>query len=156
MSLKENAWTREVSSRKEDDILYEYVLEKKNRKWTKIANILNEAFSGQAKTGKQCRERWHNHLDPGISKDLWTKEEKKQIFELQTKYGNKWSKISKCMPGRTDNSIKNCFYSVLRKNLRKYNKRKPENEKLKGSIKVLLQKPDIKAILFNQTMQDQG
>jgi hypothetical protein len=27
------------------------------------------------RTGKQCRERWHNQLDPGIKKEGWTDEE---------------------------------------------------------------------------------
>ncbi len=29
------------------------------------------------RTGKQCRERWHNHLDPNINKNAWTEEEEK-------------------------------------------------------------------------------
>ena len=27
------------------------------------------------RTGKQCRERWHNHLDPIINKSEWSIEE---------------------------------------------------------------------------------
>lgn len=30
--------------------------------WTEIAQRLPN------RSGKQCRERWHNHLDPGIKK----------------------------------------------------------------------------------------
>ena len=52
------------------------------------------------------------------------------------------------MPGRTDNSIKNCFYSAIRRNLRKYNKKKNESEKLKGSLKSLLKKPATRAVLM--------
>ncbi|OMJ95386.1 hypothetical protein SteCoe_1308 [Stentor coeruleus] len=153
MSLKENAWTREVRFIKEDNLLYEFVIEKKIRKWTKIANALSENLGVQPRSGKQCRERWHNHLDPDITKDVWSKEEKRQIFELQKKFGNRWSKISKYIPGRTDNSVKNCFYSVIRKNVRKYNKRKPETEKLKGPIKSLLRNPEIKELLFNPKLK---
>jgi gas vesicle protein len=153
MSLKENAWTREVRFIKEDNLLYEFVIERKIRKWTKIANALSENLGGQPRSGKQCRERWHNHLDPDIKKDVWSKEEKSQIFELQKKFGNRWSKISKYIPGRTDNSVKNCFYSVIRKNVRKYNKRKPETEKLKGPIKSFLRNPEIKDLLFNPKLK---
>lgn len=43
------------------------------------------------------------------------------MFSLQEKYGNHWAKISKGLPGRSDNAIKNYFYSCLRKALRKVN-----------------------------------
>ncbi len=36
--------------------------------------------------------------------------------------GNKWSTIAMKMPGRNENSVKNKFYSTLRKGLRKMNK----------------------------------
>lgn len=36
--------------------------------------------------------------------------------------GNRWSLIASMMQGRTDNSVKNKFYSALRKGMRKINK----------------------------------
>ena len=64
-------------------------------------------------------------------------------------FGNKWSKIAENIPGRTENSIKNCFYSLIRKNLRKYNRKRTESEKIKGSIKSLLKKPKFREILLD-------
>ena len=52
----------------------------------------------------------------------WTKEEEMIIFQAHRKYGNKWADISKYLVGRTDNSVKNHFYSTLRKSLRRINK----------------------------------
>ena len=118
------------------------------KKWSKIANALFERFGGQRRSGKQCRERWINHLDPDLNKDNWTPEEKQKILEFQEKFGNKWSKISRFFQGRTDNAVKNCFYSIVRKNLRKFNKKKPEDQKIKGNIKDLLRKPHLKNVLF--------
>ena len=33
--------------------------------------------------GKQCRERWFNHLDPDIKKGDWTPDEDAVLFETQ-------------------------------------------------------------------------
>ena len=44
------------------------------------------------------------------------------MFESHQKYGNKWTEIAKLFHGRTDNDIKNHFYSMLRRSLRRINK----------------------------------
>ena len=59
--------------------------------------------------------RWHNHLNPDIKKDIWAPEEDDLIIESHKKHGSRWSEISKALPGRTDNSIKNRWYSMMRR-----------------------------------------
>lgn len=68
-----------------------------------------------SRSGKQCRERYMNHLDPHMKKTAWTPEEDHVIKDLFSKLGTRWSLYMPSLPGRSDNSIKNRFH-VIRKN----------------------------------------
>lgn len=78
-------------------------------KWSEIA----ERISGRI--GKQCRERWFNHLDPNIKKGPWTDDEDRILLDAQMKLGNRWSKIAELLQGRSENSVKNRWNSAMRR-----------------------------------------
>ena len=93
----------------EDRKLLEWIRKEGPVKWTQCSEYI------KGRNGKQCRERWFHTLNPKVVKGNWTNEEDFKIFTLFKKIGGKWSKIALNIIGRTENSIKNRFYSTLRR-----------------------------------------
>eukprot|EP00743_Colponemidia_sp_Colp-15_P003887 GILK01004195.1.p1 GENE.GILK01004195.1~~GILK01004195.1.p1 ORF type:complete len:375 (+),score=57.40 GILK01004195.1:67-1125(+) len=105
--LIKGPWTAE-----EDAQLIKLVAEQGAQNWSKIAKYI------QGRTGKQLSERWTNHLDPNVRKsteEKWTEEEDNLIFKWHKELGNQWAQIAKYLPGRSENSVKNRFYSAMRR-----------------------------------------
>eukprot|EP00036_Acanthoecidae_sp_10tr_P015477 CAMPEP_0206290344 /NCGR_PEP_ID=MMETSP0106_2-20121207/2572_1 /ASSEMBLY_ACC=CAM_ASM_000206 /TAXON_ID=81532 /ORGANISM="Acanthoeca-like sp., Strain 10tr" /LENGTH=776 /DNA_ID=CAMNT_0053720903 /DNA_START=117 /DNA_END=2444 /DNA_ORIENTATION=- len=103
--ITKGAWTPE-----EDCILLEAVrFFRKNLKWRHVATRL------PGRLGKQCRERYQNHLDPSVSKDKFSDAEIGLAIRLHDKLGNKWAEIARWMPGRTDNAVKNMCNGLIRR-----------------------------------------
>ena len=101
---KKGNWTEE-----EDKLLLEWVEHRGPTNWTECSKNIN------GRCGKQCRERWVNALDPRIKRGNWEEKEHTMIFDQMKTNWSSWTLISKKLPGRTENAIKNYFYSSIRR-----------------------------------------
>jgi hypothetical protein len=114
---RKGPWTDE-----EDQLLLAHVETRGPTGWSLCAQKINEScFKGRPiRQGKQCRERWNNHLNPNLcskfqSETSWTVNEDLNLLRLQQNLGKSWSHIAQKLPGRTENSVKNRWNSLVKR-----------------------------------------
>ncbi|XP_058098277.1 transcription factor MYB30-like [Magnolia sinica] len=108
VGLKKGAWTAE-----EDRKLKAYVEINGPGNWRALPKN-----AGLLRCGKSCRFRWMNYLRPDVKRGNYSREEEETIIKLHELLGNRWSTIAASLPGRTDNEIKNVWYSHLKTRLK--------------------------------------
>eukprot|EP00826_Nyctotherus_ovalis_P010266 TRINITY_DN12724_c0_g1_i1.p1 TRINITY_DN12724_c0_g1~~TRINITY_DN12724_c0_g1_i1.p1 ORF type:complete len:338 (-),score=98.02 TRINITY_DN12724_c0_g1_i1:55-1068(-) len=102
-------WTQE-----QDLKLQDLVETYGTKDWLKVSESLNATFSQTIKSVQQCYCRWEELVEES-AKRAWTEEDELSMIVAHKKYKNRWADISESLKGRSNNTIKNKFYSVFRK-----------------------------------------
>ena len=85
------------------------------RDWAKVAALMRTQFPTYEWTDTDCKGRWEEILNAPDSKKPWVEQEELDMLVAHKLCNNKWSSVAGLLNGRSNNSIKNRFYSIFRK-----------------------------------------
>jgi hypothetical protein len=93
----------------EDEKLKDLVERYGTKSWEEIAQYMPE------RSARQCRDRFKNYLDNELISDPWQPHEDQLLLQKYREIGPKWVEISRLLPGRSGNTVKNRWHKHLSK-----------------------------------------
>jgi len=103
-------WTKNY-----DEHLMLLVKEYKKKGWPKISLSMSKKFPEARFTSKKCQARWKSSINPELKRTYLSDSEELLLTAYHSSYKNKWPEISSHFPQRHNNILRNTFYSMLRK-----------------------------------------
>ena len=100
--------TKKFKFTAEEDVKLKKLVDEYGKEWTKIASLL------PGRTGRQCRDRWANYIDPSISTKPWSQDEDSRLLQKYAETGAHWRVIANCFPGRSINNVRNRCVKLLK------------------------------------------
>lgn len=99
---------RKLFSAEEDALLSRIMFEQTFTTWIAVAAQI------PGRSARQCRDRWANYLSPENKNGPWSQEEDQLLAEKFRELGPQWTSIAKFFDGRSENNVKNRWYTHLR------------------------------------------
>ncbi|KAG6100428.1 hypothetical protein E4U14_007032 [Claviceps sp. LM454 group G7] len=89
----------------EDRLLKARVLEEGAHDWGAVSQHVG------TRSAKQCRERWHQNLNPDLNLSPITEDEGRVIIDWIRQRGTQWAALARHLGNRSDNAVKNWYHS---------------------------------------------
>lgn len=145
-TTKRKKWTK-----KEDQLLTATIKTLGAEDWKLVQKKMED--KGIKKTLKQLKVRWTNQISPSLKKDKWSEEESERLFDSYLIYGNKWKRFAEEYEGRSDNCVKNRFFSMIRKAMRTAIKLANKDKEESSTIMMNTIKPKMLIDFVSTTFQ---
>ena len=86
---------------------------KAKARWKPVELYLHS--KGFSRTRIQCRNRWMEHLRPGITLDPFSIEDEMKLVQLHAVFGNQWCQIAEQMGNRSSGQVRTHYNNIERK-----------------------------------------
>lgn len=103
-------WTTNENDRL-TGLVNQYTAQRAQIHWVEIARAHG------TRDAKQCRERWDNHLKPGLNREKITEGEGQKLLQWVAEHGKHWAPLGRRF-NRPENMVKNYFYQEHKKSER--------------------------------------
>jgi hypothetical protein len=112
-------------SKDEDEKLRRLIRQYGCRDWA----VISGAMPGR--NPRQCRHRYNNYLADNYEQNAWTAAEDEFLLAKYQEFGPKWVQMSRMLPGRSGNDVKNRWYKHIVKRIRPGPKKEDEEAETK-------------------------